>query len=133
MSLVLNSTLLADAIIDHVRDRVVDAIRDDPDADPWNELDGGAAWLDNELTLAKDIFNVVQPRYRLEFPLTSVPDVRQTMIEMPPDQLLYYYVVIVTLGGSGNPDVSELADESVHHIRTVIRDATYRARRELGV
>ena len=73
---------LATAIVSAVRVRILDSIADMPEGqphDPWDELEGGVGWLENELEPDVHV-------YCCEFPwnhLHSVPDVEAALARLP--------------------------------------------------
>ena len=79
MSTVL-SRALAIEIVSFVRSTILEQMQEQPDLDwdPWNEQEGGAAWLDNELGAVTD-------EDWSEY--TSVEEIQKKLETMPIKQL----------------------------------------------
>jgi hypothetical protein len=51
-------------IVANLRTNVLQEIAGIPDADPWDEEENGAAWLENELALFDELYHLMYPRYQ---------------------------------------------------------------------
>jgi hypothetical protein len=54
--MVNTTSSMCDEIITNVRTYIIAMNRDMEDSDPWNELEGGAGWLDNEFDLFNSLY-----------------------------------------------------------------------------
>lgn len=111
--------ILVNEIISHVRSTMLRQMVEMPDMDPWNENEGGAAWLDNELSIATDFLSQLKPDVRYDWSIYhSVNEVKRKLIYCPNDDLQFIKHVVVTLGGSQNDYLFELRYQPIDIIRS---------------
>lgn len=103
---------LANEIISHVRSIILEQMSDMPDMSPWNEHEGGAAWLDNELSFATDFLVQVKPVQSIDWSVYhSVNEVMRKLISLNEDELRFLKYVVVTLGGTQHDYLFNLRDQ----------------------
>ena len=81
--------------------------------DPWNEGQGGVDWLDNEIGMFNDLYNIIEPFYQPQNwyeNCHSVPEVLN-YLEKESTGYLTYLHRFVNLGGTGQPYVFEIRSQ----------------------
>lgn len=118
--------ILTNEIISHVRCTILDQMSGMPDMDPWNEQEGGAAWLDNELGFATDFLVQVKPVQRIDWGIYhSVNEVKRKLISLQTDELRFIKYVAVTLGGTQHDYLFQLRDQPARVQRSYFNNAQF--------
>lgn len=117
---------LVEKIIQLVRETVMESIADCPNADPWDEQAGGAAWLDNEVSMAIDLLQTIRPS--AVFPdwcrCVTVPLFQEALQTLSRADLSFILCVI-EMGGSSNPEFFDMRDKSKEEILAWFKDQGY--------
>lgn len=108
---------LAEKIIDHVRKTIMESITKCANADQWDEKEGGAAWLENEIDLAIDLLRKIRPS--VVFPewrrCVTVPAFQEMLQTLSKSNLSFIFFV-VEMGGSTESAFFELREKSKEEI-----------------
>ena len=103
-------------IVNAIRTNVLETIKDNEDADPWDEKENGAGWLENEIGMACEFLVKLNPypKYPKWSNYHSVEEFIEKLRELSSRDLTFIRRFI-HLGGSG--ELFELCDKSVDEIK----------------
>ena len=122
MPLYNENVAVTNEIISYVRSTILHQMTSNPDMDPWNEDEDGAAWLDNELSLATDLLVKIKEVDPIDWSIYhSVNEVKRRLVMMPINDLRFIKHVVVTHGGTQHSYHFDLRDEEPVNVRAYFK------------
>lgn len=105
---------IAQEIVNSIREKINEDLIDFPEGDPWDEEEGGAAWLDNEVGMATEFLQRLNPL--IEYPnwniYHTVQDFQDEMMTLSEYDLEFIRFFIVEMGGSSEIEFFDLREKS---------------------
>jgi len=110
--------ILTNEIISSVRCAILNQMKNMPGMDPWNEHEGGAGWLDNEISMAIDLLAKIKDFDPINWSIYhSVDEIKCRLMMLSIDDLRFIKHVIVVNGGTQHDFHFNLQKEPAHVIR----------------
>jgi hypothetical protein len=114
----IESRRLSEEIVNEVREKIKEYIRENPGGDPWDEEDGGAAWLDNEVGMATEFLQIINTS--IIYPKWDIYDTvqifQEKMATLVSESDLKFIIFFIIEGGTGEIDFFELRKKSKKEI-----------------
>ncbi len=128
MSSMSYSRQIAQEVVDFIREEIIEMLNDIPDGDPWDEEDGGAGWLENEVGMATEFLekikpSVVYPRWNTCETVQIFQDKMATLISDSDLEFIRFFVV--QMGGTGEREFFELRNKSQTYIVNWFKEKGY--------
>ena len=106
---------MAQTIVNDIRRNILDGFLGlEPGSyDPWDEGQGGVNWLDNEIAMFNDLYNIIEPLYQPQNWYENCHSVQQVLnyLEKESAGYLTYLHKFTYLGGTGSPYVFEIRSQ----------------------
>ena len=118
----MTASELANEIVNYVRNNVIEMNKYYPESDKWDEFEGGAGWLYNEVDIPSRLINKIYPN--LKYVWHHIKDVKQfkDALEMIPiAHLEIIKKVAVELEGTTNKLTFDLLEYSPEEIKAFFK------------
>jgi hypothetical protein len=118
----MESRQIAQEIVNEVREKIKEEMEEMilyPSCDPWDEEDGGAGWLDNEVGMATEFLqmintSIVYPTWHIYDTVQIFQDKLATLVSESDLKFIRFF--IVELGGTSEPELFDLREKSKNEI-----------------
>jgi hypothetical protein len=115
----MQSRQIAQEIVNEVRKKIKEEMILYPSCDPWDEEDGGAGWLDNEVGMATEFLqmintSIVYPIWHKYATVQIFQDKLATLVSESDLKFIKFF--IVELGGTSEKELFDLHEKSKKEI-----------------
>jgi hypothetical protein len=124
----MKSRQIAEEIVNDVRKKVNEEVLEYPGGDPWNEEDGGAVWLDNEVGMATEFLqkiniSIVYPKWDIYDTVQIFQDKMATLLSESDLNFIRFF--IIDLGGTSEDELFDLREKSKKEILEWFKEKGY--------